>query len=109
MKRGAGARARGAAPERSALFRSAIPSRRWRPGLKNCWHWTWLCKNWRVSVRARRRWSKAGSLGGGTWLVDEARRRGARKRGGGGEVSFVPLSDSIEEMASLSGTKLTSP
>ena len=33
-------------------------------------------------------------------LVDEARRRGARKRGGGGEVSFVPLSDSIEEMAS---------
>jgi RNA polymerase sigma factor (TIGR02999 family) len=32
-------------------------------------------------------------------LVDEARRRGARKRGGAGEVSFVPLSDSIEEMA----------
>jgi RNA polymerase sigma factor (TIGR02999 family) len=33
-------------------------------------------------------------------LVDEARRRGARKRGGAGEVSFVPLGDSIEKMAS---------
>ncbi|HUO29061.1 MAG TPA: ECF-type sigma factor [Bryobacteraceae bacterium] len=32
-------------------------------------------------------------------LVDEARRRGARKRGGAGEVSFVPLSDSVEELA----------
>jgi RNA polymerase sigma factor (TIGR02999 family) len=32
-------------------------------------------------------------------LVDEARRRGARKRGGAGEVSFVPLSDSIDGMA----------
>lgn len=32
-------------------------------------------------------------------LVDEARRRGARKRGGAGEVSFVPLGDSVEEMA----------
>jgi RNA polymerase sigma factor (TIGR02999 family) len=33
-------------------------------------------------------------------LVDEARRRGARKRGGAGEVSFVALGDSIEEMTS---------
>jgi RNA polymerase sigma factor (TIGR02999 family) len=32
-------------------------------------------------------------------LVDEARRRGARKRGGAGEVSFVPLSDSVDGMA----------
>jgi RNA polymerase sigma factor (TIGR02999 family) len=32
-------------------------------------------------------------------LVDEARRRGARKRGGAGEVSFVPVSDSIQETA----------
>src|ERR1022692_3067026 len=33
-------------------------------------------------------------------LVDEARRRGARKRGGAGEVSFVPLGDCLEEAAS---------
>jgi RNA polymerase sigma factor (TIGR02999 family) len=32
-------------------------------------------------------------------LVDEARRRGARKRGGAGEVSFVRLSDGIDGMA----------
>jgi len=40
-------------------------------------------------------------------LVDEARRRGARKRGGAGEVSFVPLSDSIEEMAGWPEEMLT--
>jgi RNA polymerase sigma factor (TIGR02999 family) len=33
-------------------------------------------------------------------LVDEARRRGARKRGGAGEVSFVSLGDAIDEAAS---------
>jgi RNA polymerase sigma factor (TIGR02999 family) len=33
-------------------------------------------------------------------LVDEARRRSARKRGGAGEVMFVTLSDSAEEVAS---------
>jgi RNA polymerase sigma factor (sigma-70 family) len=32
-------------------------------------------------------------------LVDEARRRGARKRGGSGEATFVALSDSAEESA----------
>ncbi len=32
-------------------------------------------------------------------LVDEARRRGARKRGGAGGIDFVPLSDSIDAMA----------
>jgi RNA polymerase sigma factor (TIGR02999 family) len=33
-------------------------------------------------------------------LVDEARRRSARKRGGAGEVVFVTLSDSAQEMVS---------
>ena len=33
-------------------------------------------------------------------LVNEARRRGARKRGGAGEVTFVPLSDSIDGIVS---------
>jgi RNA polymerase sigma factor (TIGR02999 family) len=33
-------------------------------------------------------------------LVDEARRRNARKRGGDGEVSFVPLGDSTEQVIS---------
>jgi RNA polymerase sigma factor (TIGR02999 family) len=39
-------------------------------------------------------------------LVDEARRRGARKRGGAGEVSFVPLDDSIHDLASWPGELL---
>jgi RNA polymerase sigma factor (TIGR02999 family) len=33
-------------------------------------------------------------------LVDEARRRSARKRGGAGEAILVALGDSVEEMAS---------
>jgi RNA polymerase sigma factor (TIGR02999 family) len=34
-------------------------------------------------------------------LVDEARRRGARKRGGSGEVIFVAFGESAEDMLSL--------
>jgi RNA polymerase sigma factor (TIGR02999 family) len=33
-------------------------------------------------------------------LVDEARRRSARKRGGGGEISFVTLDEAAEQMCS---------
>jgi RNA polymerase sigma factor (sigma-70 family) len=36
-------------------------------------------------------------------LVDEARRKGSRKRGGSGEAIFVALSDSVEEHTATAG------